>query len=192
MKTTVHSCEAFLNADETQVSTAICLLIRTSSVEAVSVVFDNGLHLIGCATEDDADTRGTGMFCHIVECFLNNTVNGGLNFRTHVCWVIRFEGQIDFNVAVIGPAFSQMAYRFDQTKIVERGRPQFHCHAMQIARGLSGEIPEGPHLFCGRAIAVGESLESEIERSQILAHLIVEFTSNTAALLLLRVNQLTA
>jgi len=194
MKTAVHAGEALLNTDKAETSMAIGSLKGASSFEAATIILDDRLRLISGAAQDQADATGAGMFGNVIERFLDDPVKRGLSFRGDASRVVGFRREVGFDAATVGPGFDQSANGFDEAEVVECCRTQFQSDAMEISRSLGGELLKRPHQrkVCRGRIAIAERFESEIERGQILTHLVVELTRNAPAFFFLGVKQFPA
>src|SRR6476660_8538213 len=114
------------------------------------------------------------MFADVVERFLNDAIERGLNFLRNIGGSVLTGLNVHVDCAVGGPCFDEIVNRLDQAEVIKRGWTQFKRHAMKISRGLRGQFLKWQHYvlkFLRRGVV--QRLETEIEHGQVLTHLIV-------------------
>ena len=113
-----------------------------SRIESAAIVFDDGLDVTNRTMEDNAGAFRAGMFNHIIECFLNDSVERRLDLARNSGRHVLTGLDLHFDAAPDGPCCGEIADGFNQTQVVERGWAQFQRHAMKITRGLRGQVLE--------------------------------------------------
>ena len=140
LEVTADDTETFLNSEQAQAAATISRLGRHASIESPPVIFNNCLNLFFSAAEDKSHARCTRMLCDIVKRFLNDPVKNRFNLGRDAGSFVLSRLEIHVDAVARGPGFDQRTNRFHKSEIIKGSRPQFHCHAVKIARGLCGQL----------------------------------------------------
>src|SRR4029077_7751888 len=97
-------------------------------------------NLFFSAAEDKSHALCTRMLCNVIKRFLNDPVKRRFNLGRDAGSFVLSRLEIHVDAVARRSGFEQSTDRFYQAEIIKGSWPQFHCHAVKIARGLSGQL----------------------------------------------------
>src|SRR5450432_88559 len=150
--------------------------------EAFAVIANADGDHIGLFVHFHAGVFALGMLVDVGEGLLNYAENSGFEIGLKARKYWRGDGQGNLDLAALGEALDIPMQRGTQTGFVEERRVQ---QVREIANG--GD--EGVHIFVEAFVGVGFGQE-HLEADQLLTKVVVKLASETAALLILNLQEL--
>jgi len=143
------------------------------------------------ALENHRGARRPRVFVHVVQGFLAEPVDVGLDVRDDAPILEASAVELRRDVEIVRPFADELGQRRDQSKIVERRRPQLAREEVEVLVELLGRILRvmNPGQHGTRRGILCEQLELQPEAGKLLPEVIVDLARNTAALVLLHRHQ---
>ena len=186
----IHELQSFAHADEAKPST--CRL-GCGQVESLSRVCNHEMNIVPCSPQDHVEMFDVAVFRRIVERLLENSEEAQRNVRGHMVWHI-MSGKINVNALLLGELVAKGAHRRGDAQRFEFGGMQLVRQRLNIGRDLHGLRLQLNRLPSVTQTGRGDREFRQVDRQQgeTLTDIVMKFSGNSGAFLLLRVNQLVA
>lgn len=155
-------------------------------IESSSVILDDRNHGVGGALQHDTDILRVRMPGDVCQRFLDDTIHGRFHRGRQALPAVA-AAKVGCDAGLIGPFLDVRAERRDEAEIVQRRWTKVTCQSMDAPLDFFDLV-----LQTHRPIRIArfQLVEPDPEDAQLLPHLVMELSSDTAPFVLLCADQL--